>query len=152
MLREESRSREWYTSSCFSLDNSGNTSNCNLFPLHPINSSFAGQSVTTAASQIKPGGGWQKEREKAEGREEEQGEDSWSEETQTITLHVSNIWYRLPGKWWEQHLVNHTLQWFTLTPRDVLWHNVVYNDRTRQYLRTGKHVDMMQKSFQTAKC
>lgn len=61
MLSEEHRSREQYTSSWLSLDNSGNTSSCNLFPLHPINSSFTGQSVTTAASQIKLSRSWRKE-------------------------------------------------------------------------------------------
>lgn len=69
MLREKHRSREQYTSSWLSLDNSGNTSSCNLFPLHPINSSFTGQSVTTAASQIKPSGGWAEREEKLEGED-----------------------------------------------------------------------------------
>lgn len=93
MLREEHRSREQYTSSWLSLDNSGNTSSRNLFPLHPINSSFTGQSVTTAASQIKPSRGWQKEKKNQRGKMFGGEQKEWKQRESKCTCEK-----RAPGK------------------------------------------------------
>ena len=124
MLREEHRSREQYTSSWLSLDNSGNTSSCNLFPLHPINSSFTGQSVTTAASQIKPCRGRRKGKKNQGGKMFGGEQKEWKQRESNCTCEK-----RAPGK--------SDLAVFPMKTLEGLWRHVCDGGTFSHYKATG---------------